>query len=81
MMMDGDDMMVLVKHLDQTSISISTDNHHHCLCVLCFPSQKIMLQNSKSFDELNIIGILFQPLEVITFFTCVTTLDFDLVVY
>lgn len=60
MMMDADDVMVLVKHLEQTAQSFNRQSSS-----LSHPSSsyRIILQNSKSFDKLNIIGILFQPQE------------------
>ena len=61
MMMDADDVMVLVKHLEQTAQSFNRQSSS-----LSHPSSsyRIILQNSKSFDKLNIIGISVQPLEI-----------------
>ena len=70
MMMDGDDVMALVKHLEQTS-SVYFNRQSPLLSRShLVPSDRIILQNSKSFDELNIIGILCQcqPLEIYCLF-------------
>ena len=62
MMIDGDDVMVLVKHLEQTSSSEFQQTI--IITVSLTVSYRIILQNSKSFDKLNIIGISFQPREI-----------------